>query len=276
MQSGHGFKGPPTQTLAFPAPCPQPSSAPSWTHSPGCHPPASHITWPSLPPQVMSLMQSNGTDSPKDINIRYRRGADGSEQSVAIPRPVALKAKEPVSTSLKVEGGTKKGYISLTEFNSKSPGAVKAAVESLDAQGAQEYVLDLRGNPGGLAQDAVQIAGLFLGSDAPVTYTVSNEVSACLCVARRAPGGTPLICGSRRSRTRPGPQAGGGGRPTTVIVSLKAVAASWQLRPGGWCLTWRLLRVGCCVPEVFLRDKFFFCWGRLFKSPLMRPIASVG
>uniref|UniRef100_A0A7S4GJ77 PDZ domain-containing protein n=1 Tax=Eutreptiella gymnastica TaxID=73025 RepID=A0A7S4GJ77_9EUGL len=141
------------------------------------------------PFQVMSLMQSNGTDSPKDINIRYRRGADGSEQSVAIPRPVALKAKEPVSTSLKVEGGTKKGYISLTEFNSKSPGAVKAAVESLDAQGAQEYVLDLRGNPGGLAQDAVQIAGLFLGSDAPVTYTVSNEGE----LLERMGSGTPPI-----------------------------------------------------------------------------------
>lgn len=36
--------------------------------------------------------------------------------------------------------------------------------------GAEEYVLDLRGNPGGSVQSAVGVAGLFLDESKVVTY----------------------------------------------------------------------------------------------------------
>ncbi|HUP90478.1 MAG TPA: S41 family peptidase, partial [Longimicrobiales bacterium] len=54
------------------------------------------------------------------------------------------------------------GYIPLTTFNETSAAEVKKAVENELAAGATSLVLDLRGNGGGLVDQAVAIADLFL------------------------------------------------------------------------------------------------------------------
>lgn len=48
------------------------------------------------------------------------------------------------------------------------------AKESHKTIGSAESGAPPQGNPGGVAQDAVEIAGLFLGGDRPISYTVSN------------------------------------------------------------------------------------------------------
>ena len=50
----------------------------------------------------------------------------------------------------------------LTAFNARALTDVAAAVKSLEAQGAAELVLDLRDNRGGLVQEGIEIAKLFL------------------------------------------------------------------------------------------------------------------
>lgn len=136
------------------------------------------------PFQVMSLIHGDGEAAPsrpEPAALWIRRAIDGRSVPVTIPRPESPTARQPVETALRDEryGNlmVRRGYISLTDFNSRSPAAVREAIVALDAAGADEFVLDLRGNPGGLAQDAVEIAGLFLGGDRPITYTVSNTGS---------------------------------------------------------------------------------------------------
>lgn len=46
--------------------------------------------------------------------------------------------------------------------------------------GAEEYVLDLRGNPGGSVQSAVGVAGLFLDESKVVTYIQVLLLTHCL------------------------------------------------------------------------------------------------
>jgi len=54
------------------------------------------------------------------------------------------------------------GYLSLDEFSAESASEVRAAVLGLKEKGAKYLVFDLRGNPGGLLDQAVSICGLFL------------------------------------------------------------------------------------------------------------------
>lgn len=56
----------------------------------------------------------------------------------------------------------KTGYIVLTAFNKKTTTETKEALENLKKDGAQRIILDLRGNPGGLLNEAVNICNLFV------------------------------------------------------------------------------------------------------------------
>ena len=54
------------------------------------------------------------------------------------------------------------GYIWLTRFSGESNGEIEAAIKELQAQGATQLILDLRGNGGGLLDAAINIADQFL------------------------------------------------------------------------------------------------------------------
>jgi carboxyl-terminal processing protease len=54
------------------------------------------------------------------------------------------------------------GYIQLTEFTSEAGKEVRNALVNLKEQGAKNMVIDLRGNPGGLLFEAVNICNLFV------------------------------------------------------------------------------------------------------------------
>ena len=92
---------------------------------------------------------------------------DGKEaaREVVLERSSA-KISNPVEYRL-LNGQGKTGYIRLSEFNARCKDTMKEAVLSLQSQGAERFVLDLRGNPGGTFQTATQVAGLFM-SDCPV------------------------------------------------------------------------------------------------------------
>jgi len=54
------------------------------------------------------------------------------------------------------------GYLRLANFSERSGAEVHAALDSLRGAGARSLVLDLRGNPGGLVDQAVEIAQRFV------------------------------------------------------------------------------------------------------------------
>jgi carboxyl-terminal processing protease len=58
---------------------------------------------------------------------------------------------------------TKLGYVELTSFTSGSGAQVRSQVEQVMHQGARGLILDLRENGGGLLNEAVNVASVFIG-----------------------------------------------------------------------------------------------------------------
>ncbi len=71
-------------------------------------------------------------------------------------------------------GDHKLGYLRLLEFNAVAAEKLKEAVEDLKSQGADEYILDLRGNKGGAFQSAISVANLFMNNQ-PITSIFDGQ-----------------------------------------------------------------------------------------------------
>ncbi|MCX7642989.1 MAG: S41 family peptidase [Armatimonadetes bacterium] len=69
----------------------------------------------------------------------------------------------------------KVGYIRLLEFNEKSAPELSKALDELKSKGAKALILDLRGNPGGLLDAAVEVASLFIPKGPIVTVKSRTE-----------------------------------------------------------------------------------------------------
>ncbi|MCI0532201.1 MAG: S41 family peptidase [candidate division Zixibacteria bacterium] len=65
----------------------------------------------------------------------------------------------------------KVGYVRLSTFSDKAGQELKVAVTELKERNVEGLILDLRSNGGGLLDQAVEVAGLFLGNDKLVVYT---------------------------------------------------------------------------------------------------------
>lgn len=67
------------------------------------------------------------------------------------------------------------GYIVLSQFNAKASAETKEALIKLKEQGAKNIILDLRGNPGGLLNEAVNICNLFVAQNEIIVTTKSKN-----------------------------------------------------------------------------------------------------
>ena len=101
------------------------------------------------------------------------QGHDGELKSIELVRDrIAL---NPVYAVLDTPpGNAPVGYIRLTQFSANAPAEVADAINQLEEQGADAYVLDLRNNPGGLLQAGIEIARLWLDKGT-VVYTVNRQ-----------------------------------------------------------------------------------------------------
>ena len=68
-----------------------------------------------------------------------------------------------------IDSGT--GYIRFTNFTQNCAEEVKNALVSLKASNPRQIILDLRGNPGGLLSEAVDIVNLFVGPGNEIVST---------------------------------------------------------------------------------------------------------
>lgn len=68
----------------------------------------------------------------------------------------------------------KTGYIVLARFNRKASGQTKSAMQDLKGRGAERLVLDLRGNPGGLLSEAINVTNLFVPKGELIVTTKSK------------------------------------------------------------------------------------------------------
>ncbi|MGD8867321.1 MAG: S41 family peptidase [Gemmatimonadales bacterium] len=68
------------------------------------------------------------------------------------------------------------GYIRHQQFSANSAHEIGVAIESLEREGMKGLILDLRGNPGGLLEEGVAVADLFLDGGTEVVETRSRVV----------------------------------------------------------------------------------------------------
>jgi carboxyl-terminal processing protease len=57
------------------------------------------------------------------------------------------------------------GYVDVNVFAANTASELRVALDSLNRLGARSVLLDLRGNPGGLLEQGVAVAELFLDPD---------------------------------------------------------------------------------------------------------------
>jgi len=114
--------------------------------------------------------------------VQKMRGKPGSDVKLSIWRP-GLKAPR----ELKLERGTVKiqstkfeslesgfGYVRLTTFNENAASDIKSAIGKMEKNTKLHgLILDLRGNPGGLLDQAVEVTSLFV-SDGKVVSTIGR------------------------------------------------------------------------------------------------------
>jgi carboxyl-terminal processing protease len=107
----------------------------------------------------------------KSITLKIARGGK-SPFDIALTRAQIEVAS--VFSEVKQEGKLKVGYIRLAEFSSHSSEQMQKAIKDLNRKQVNAYVLDMRGNPGGLLQASVEIARMWL-DNGTIVKTVDRK-----------------------------------------------------------------------------------------------------
>jgi carboxyl-terminal processing protease len=111
------------------------------------------------------------------------------------------------------------GYISFTTFNEKASTEVKKAFLDLKEQGMKKLIIDVRGNPGGLLNEAVSIANFFIPKDKIVVTTKAKiekwsdtyktlkepmdlEIPMAILVNKRSASASEILAGSLQDYDR--------------------------------------------------------------------------
>jgi carboxyl-terminal processing protease len=104
------------------------------------------------------------------VGVRARHGGKTRQE-----RLVRAQISVPVvSSALRTVDGKELGYVRLASFSEGAHAALYGAVKRLQKRGAEGLVLDLRGNGGGLLEEAVLTASVFLPEGETVVTTDSR------------------------------------------------------------------------------------------------------
>ena len=128
---------------------------------------------------------NDGSATPDDVAVQLR-GPKGSKVGVVMERNGKtldyILTREPIKiTSVKsylsnVGGNVGKvGVIRIKSFSATTAETVKSALADLQKKGAQAFLIDVRGNPGGLLPGGVDTASLFLEANKPVVFVVDKK-----------------------------------------------------------------------------------------------------
>lgn len=106
------------------------------------------------------------------VTIGVRDAKSGKTRKLTLTR--AEVTLPNVSSKVETVDGRKLGYVRLFSFSEGAHGQLARGVEKVRKQGAEGIVLDLRHNPGGLLDEAVLTASLFLPEGEVVVRTNSR------------------------------------------------------------------------------------------------------
>jgi len=115
-----------------------------------------------------------------DSTISLVRGEPGSLVTLTVFRPAQnreidypvrrerIKLESVRLTSMR-SGGV--GYLQITQFSERTGEEFRAALEGLERQGMRALVIDLRNNPGGLLDAAIDVCSEFFDKGELIAYT---------------------------------------------------------------------------------------------------------
>jgi carboxyl-terminal processing protease len=107
-----------------------------------------------------------------EVTLGVRDGKSGKVRHLRLTR--AEVALPNVSSKVEEADGRKLGYVRMLSFSEGVHALLANAVRKVEREGAQGVVLDLRGNPGGLLDEAVLSASVFLPEGEVVVSTDSR------------------------------------------------------------------------------------------------------
>jgi len=122
--------------------------------------------------------------------VKKLRGEPGTEVTITIFRPSSSQTKDykltrsTINVDMVKDINRKKqfplsenkiGYVRLVQFGEKTSDDLEVALQKLKHEGMQALVLDLRGNPGGLLEQAVDVCSKFLPKGELVVTTEARN-----------------------------------------------------------------------------------------------------
>jgi carboxyl-terminal processing protease len=122
--------------------------------------------------------------------VKQLRGAPGTEVTITVLRPTnghlrdytLTRALIKIDTVKDINGNrefplldSKVGYIRLVQFGEMTSGDLDDALDKLAENGAESLILDLRDNPGGLLDQAVQVCEKFLPKGQLIVSTEGRD-----------------------------------------------------------------------------------------------------
>ena len=130
--------------------------------------------------RIVSIEGKTTQGLTSDEALKSLRGTAGTPVRIQVERPgladklpFTLVRRDievhPVQHALVLPDGI--GYVDLTVFSAAATGDLTRAIDSLRSAGARSLVLDLRGDPGGLLDQGVDVADLFLDPGQSIVST---------------------------------------------------------------------------------------------------------
>jgi carboxyl-terminal processing protease len=140
--------------------------------------------------RVVKIDDTDSRKMPLDKAVKLLRGEPGTKVTVTVERPSTGETKVftvnraiIVTDMVKDINGKKEyplgpngiGYIRITEFGDNTGDELQEALDKLKSQGMKGLIIDLRGNPGGLLDEAVNVSQKFLPRGQLVVSTEGRD-----------------------------------------------------------------------------------------------------
>lgn len=223
-----------------------------------------------LPGDIILAIDGNSTKgkNTEDVSTMLK-GQPGKEIIIKVQREYESKPLEKKAIREKIQipsvpyyglANDTTGYIYLTSFTDKSAADIRTAIIELKNKGAKALILDLRGNSGGLLDQAVEIVNYFVPKNSKVVstkgkvkqwdkeYTADNnpivpDMPLAVLIDRSSASASEIVAGALQDLDRAvliGERSFGKGLVQTVRdlaynTKLKVTTAKYYI-PSGRCI----------------------------------------
>ena len=130
--------------------------------------------------EIVKIGDINVSDF-EDNSSELLKGANNTSIEVSFKRQGQTKTATLTREGVEVDAvpyynmvDDKTGYVVLSKFNRKASSQTKSAIQDLKSRGAERLILDLRGNPGGLLSEAINVTNLFVPKGELIVTTKSK------------------------------------------------------------------------------------------------------